>query len=70
MPVVTDVAPGWVGLVCGDAAMAVLLVRAVLAESVIARREGNVLFVPAGPAFQVEHEIKNVVSAVAKTCHY
>ncbi len=36
----------------------------------MARNEDSVLFVPAGPSFRVEKEIKNVVVAVAKTCHY
>jgi hypothetical protein len=39
-------------------------------ENISVRREGNVLFVPAGPAFRLESEIKNVVTAVAKTHHY
>ena len=30
----------------------------------------NVLYVPAGPHFQIEKEIKNVVVSLAKTCHY
>ena len=30
----------------------------------------QVVFVPAGPDFALEHEIKNVVTVVAKTVHY
>jgi sirohydrochlorin cobaltochelatase len=70
LPVVTDGAPGWVGLRCADEAMALWLLRAILVENVAARREGRVLFLPCGPAFGVEGEIKNVVTAAAKTVHY
>ena len=50
--------------------MAAWLVQAIVAENVIARRDGDALFLPAGPDFRVEKEIKNVVTSVAKTCHY
>lgn len=62
--------PGWIGLRCESAAIAAWLVRAIIAENVMARNEYEILFVPAGPDFRIEKEIKNVVLAVAKTCHY
>ncbi|MBW4437843.1 MAG: urease accessory protein UreG [Pleurocapsa minor GSE-CHR-MK-17-07R] len=62
--------PGWVGLLCTGEAMAAWLVRAITAENVSAIREGSRLFVPAGPDFALEKEIKNVVTAVAKTHHH
>lgn len=62
--------PGWVGVGCEDDDMAAWLVRAIVAENVIARHEGELLLVPAGPGFRVEKEIKNVVVSLAKTCHY
>jgi len=55
--VLTGTAPRW-------------LLQAILVENVAVRREGNVLFLPAGPAFRIDHEIKNVVTVVAKTTHY
>ncbi len=61
---------GWVGIQCLDDAMANWLVQAIVAENVHARRDRNVLFVPAGPHFRAEKEIKNVVVSVAKSCHY
>lgn len=70
LPVVTDGAPGWIGLRCGDEAMALWLLRAILVENVAVRREGTVLFLPAGPDFALEREVKNVVTVVAKTYHY
>lgn len=62
--------PGWIGLVCTNEAMALWLLRAIAAENVCVRREGTVLYLPAGPAFRVEYEIKNVITVVAKTHHY
>ena len=70
LPVVTDGAPGWVGLVCPDEEMAIWMLRAITVENVAVRREGTTLFLPAGPRFRVEKEIKNVITAVAKTHHY
>ena len=70
LPIVLDGAPGWIGLRCTDEAMALWMLRAIMVENVAVRREGQVLFVPAGPDFRLEHEIKNVVTVVAKTFHY
>jgi sirohydrochlorin cobaltochelatase len=50
--------------------MAIWLMRAIVVENVLARREGAVLYLPAGPGFTLSGEIKNVVTAVAKTYHY
>jgi sirohydrochlorin cobaltochelatase len=70
LPVAMDAAPGWVGLVCFDEDMAVWLLRAIVVENVSVRRSGAMLFLPAGPDYRVEKEIKNVITAVAKTHHY
>ncbi|MEQ1826995.1 MAG: hypothetical protein ABL921_13655 [Pirellula sp.] len=61
---------GWVGIQCDDEAMAVWLLRAIIVENVMVRREGTLLFVPAGPSFTVKREIKNVITSVAKSVHY
>ncbi|HEY2158918.1 MAG TPA: hypothetical protein VGH33_25025, partial [Isosphaeraceae bacterium] len=63
-------APGWIGVRCGSLQEAAWLQFAVTAENVSARRRGSVLQLPAGPAFRVEKEIKNVVVALAKSSHY
>ena len=68
--VVNGYAPGWVGVQCGSLEEAAWLQFAVTAENVSARRRQSVLQLPAGPAFRVEKEIKNVVVALAKACHY
>uniref|UniRef100_A0A7C1JFK4 Sirohydrochlorin chelatase n=1 Tax=Caldilinea aerophila TaxID=133453 RepID=A0A7C1JFK4_9CHLR len=62
--------PGWVGIECESEEMAIWLLRAIVVENIAVRREGCVLYVPVGPRFRLEYEIKNVVTAVAKTHHY
>jgi urease accessory protein len=70
LPVVTGGAPGWIGVTCADEAMAVWLLRAVVAENICVRRSGAVLYLPAGPDFRLDYEIRNVITALAKTAHY
>jgi hypothetical protein len=70
LPIVRVEQPGWIGVQCHDEQMALWLLRAVLVENVCARREGRVLLLPVGPAFQLEKEIKNVITVLAKTFHY
>jgi len=70
LPTVRSEKLGWVGLQCDDVEMALWLLRAIVVENVCVRREGNVLYLPAGPGFSVEKEIKNVITVVAKTHHY
>ncbi len=62
--------PGWVGVECEDEMMAIWLQQAILAENVSVRRDGIRLYLPAGPTFQLQAEIKNVITAIAKTHHY
>ncbi|HZU01875.1 MAG TPA: hypothetical protein VFA10_19545 [Ktedonobacteraceae bacterium] len=70
LPTVRSESLGWVGVACPDEEMALWLLRAIVVENVCVRREGNVLFLPAGPTFRPEKEIKNVITVVAKTHHY
>jgi sirohydrochlorin cobaltochelatase len=69
-----DAAPspdaGWVRVECLSRGMAAWLVRAITMENVAVRAEGVMLDLPAGPGYRVEKEIKNVITAVAKTTHY
>ena len=73
---VTDLAvnpsprPGWVGVHCESDSMAGWLTRAIVMENVSARCEGSVIDLPAGPGYRIEKEVKNVITAIAKTCHY
>jgi hypothetical protein len=61
---------GWLAVECESEEMAAWLLRAILVENISVRREGRLLYLPAGPRFRVEKEIKNVITAVAKTVHY
>jgi hypothetical protein len=62
--------PGWVRVDCESAVTAGWLARAIVMENVSARCEGKMLELPAGPAYRIEKEIKNVITAIAKTGHY
>jgi sirohydrochlorin cobaltochelatase len=62
--------PGWIGLRCHDEEMVLWLLRAIVVENVCVRREGCVLYLPVGPGYRLEKEIKNVITVVAKTHHY
>jgi sirohydrochlorin cobaltochelatase len=70
LPVVQSTVPGWIGMQCDTEDMAVWLLRAIIVENVMVRREETTLFLPAGPAFRIHEEIKNVITVVAKTHHY
>jgi sirohydrochlorin cobaltochelatase len=70
LPIIASTSPGWIGLQCSDEAMALWLLRAIIVENVSVRREGEVLYLPAGPDFRLEYEIKNVITVIAKTHHY
>jgi sirohydrochlorin cobaltochelatase len=62
--------PGWIRITTSDATMAGWLLRAIAMENVAVRAEGHLLDLPASPAFRLAKEIKNVVTVIAKTCHY
>ncbi|MFO1023067.1 MAG: CbiX/SirB N-terminal domain-containing protein [Planctomycetales bacterium] len=70
LPTLPSKVPGWVGIRCHNEDMAVWLMRAIVVENVMVRREGDILYLPAGPHFRVEKEIKNVITSLAKTVHY
>lgn len=73
---VTDLAAGpapiagWVRVTCLSEGMAGWLLRAIVMENVSVRSEGTTLDLPAGPDYRLEKEIKNVITVIAKTCHY
>lgn len=62
--------PGWLAVSCPSAAMAAWLAEAILAENVAARACGAQLLVPVAAHYTLKGEIKNVITAVAKTTHY
>ena len=70
LPVLPLKTGSWVGVRCRSIGMAGWLVRAIVMENVQARHDAEILFLPAGPEFRLAKEIKNVITSVAKTCHY
>ena len=62
--------PGWVCIRCDSPGMARWLSEAMGDENVAAHSDGRALFVPVGEDFTLKGEIKNVITAVAKTTHY
>jgi sirohydrochlorin cobaltochelatase len=62
--------PGWIAIGCPSASMARWLDYAIEQENVQARSQGVLLLVPAGDTYSLKREIKNVITAVAKTTHY
>ena len=61
---------GWIHVGCDTEGMAGWLLRAIGMENVAVRAEGTVLDLPADPTYRMDKEIKNVVTVIAKTCHY
>ena len=61
---------GWLGVECDSEEMALWLLRAIIVENVMVRREDKTLYFPVSPEYQLEKEIKNIVTVIAKTNHY
>ena len=62
--------PGWVRMECATSGMAAWLLRAITIENVAVRADRAFLELPAGPAYRLHKEIKNVITVIAKTAHY
>jgi sirohydrochlorin cobaltochelatase len=61
---------GWMHVQCSNHTMAEWLLRAITMENISVRLEGDAILLPAGPAFRMEKEIKNIITVTAKTTHY
>lgn len=70
LPAEPSPVPGWVRVTCLNQTMADWLLRAIVMENVAVQAEDNTVDLPAAPQFRLEKEIKNVVTVIAKTCHY
>ncbi len=70
LPIIESDALGWIGIECDSEDMALWLLRAIVVENITVRREGKVLYFPAGAHFSLKKEIKSIVTVVAKTTHY
>lgn len=64
---VTDRDDGWLGLECPSVRAAVWMMRAIVVENVLARREGTVLFVPVNPT--TDPDGARVTGCVTRTHH-
>lgn len=64
------VTAGWIAIRCDSSAMARWISAAIRAENVESRCDALLAFVPCGEQFQISNEIKNVITAIAKTAHY
>jgi hypothetical protein len=64
------VSPGWIAITCESRAMAEWLGAAIAPENVEVRVEDDRVILPAGPRFRLEHEVKSIITVVAKTHHY
>ena len=62
--------PGWLSVRCASPGMAEWLAKSIVQENVVARSVGDRLYLPVGADYTVAGEIKNVITAVAKTTHY
>ncbi|HUO65649.1 MAG TPA: hypothetical protein VMT97_18160 [Terriglobales bacterium] len=62
--------PGWLAVTCESRRMAAWLCATIILENVEARIEEDRLLVPAGPEYQLEDEVKSIITVVAKTHHY
>jgi hypothetical protein len=62
--------PGWLRVRCSNKTMAEWLLRAITMENVSVRLDGDWILLPAGPAYRIEREIKNVITVAAKASHY
>lgn len=70
LTVISNGSIAWIGMQCDDEAMALWLLRAIIVENISVRREDTILYFPASPHFRLEHEIKNIITVIAKTHHY
>ncbi len=70
LPVRRSSVPGWLTVDCASPTKAGWLARAITMENISVRWSGSTVELPAGPGYRVEKEIKNVVTSIAKTCHY
>lgn len=61
---------GWIKVDCGYPTKAEWLARAIAMENISTYCNGPILSLPAGPGYRIEKEIKNVITAIAKTAHY
>jgi len=62
--------PGWVAVTCNSSKMAAWLAASIILENVEARSQGDRLFLPASPSYNLKDQVKSVITVLAKTNHY
>lgn len=62
--------PGWIAVECPEESMARWLSEQIAQENVASFQRGLCFYVPVGEHFTLKGEVKNVITAVAKTTHY
>jgi sirohydrochlorin cobaltochelatase len=70
LPVYQSPLAGWARVMCDNEPMAGWLLRAIVMENVSAQSRRRALDLPVGPHYRIEKETKNVITVIAKTCHY
>jgi hypothetical protein len=61
---------GWISVTCDSPTMAAWMCAAIILENVDARVDEDRLHLPAGPGYQLQDEVKSIITVVAKTHHY
>jgi sirohydrochlorin cobaltochelatase len=62
--------PGWIAVECAGVGMARWLSEQIVQENVASFQRGACFYLPVGEQFTLKGEVKNVITAVAKTTHY
>ena len=62
--------PTWLAVKCSSRQMAAWMCATIILENVDARCEGDILYVPARPDFELKDQVKSVITVVAKCNHY
>jgi hypothetical protein len=62
--------PSWLAVSCHSRRMAAWMCAAIILENVDARCEDEVLYVPAGSHFELQDQVKSVITVLAKVNHY
>jgi sirohydrochlorin cobaltochelatase len=60
----------WLAVHCASKRMAAWMCAAIILENVDARCEGETLLLPAAADFELENQVKSVITVVAKVNHY
>jgi hypothetical protein len=62
--------PGWLAISCSSRKMAAWMCAAIVLENVDARMDEDRLLVPASRDYELQNQVKSVITVVAKTHHY